>query len=157
MGGATLPINAMLYCGASGNTLHKYEWQSNASGTLTTPDATEACKKVTVSALKKLKSDWGENIRIYVILFRKQDKYRHLTTLAETNFDYSYITNSTDVYKWYDVPDSGNFTESPTPAIAAVPNESAATTAEAKLNNVLARIAADIKKWAGYQEAKNVN
>ena len=146
--GITLPINAMLYYGASGSTAHKYQWQSNASGALTTYDATEATKKVTASALQKLKGDWGDNIRIYVILFRKQTQYKHLATQATTNFDYSYITNLA----------ANTTTSGTTAATTSKPIFRCLEAAdESSLNSTLTSIANDIKSWAGYQAARNVD
>ena len=97
MVGATLPINAALWAGVgvkegeSSSTLHRYQWQSNGSGTWNNRDATASVKEVTKDACAKLKSDWGSNLRVYLIKFRKQDKYKHPVTQAETAFDYSYL------------------------------------------------------------------
>jgi hypothetical protein len=91
--GATLPINATLWAGADGSTLHSYTWQSDGIGTITTLDPTAAVKEVTQDACAKLKSDWGSNLRIYLIKFRKQDKYLHKITKAEKDFDYDYLND----------------------------------------------------------------
>ena len=87
----TLPINAALWAGASGSDLHNYQWQSDANGTWNEKSATDAVKEVTKSACAKLKEDWGDNLRVYLIKYRKQDKYVHSVTKAETDFDYSYL------------------------------------------------------------------
>jgi hypothetical protein len=87
----TLPINAALWAGASGETLHNYQWQSNGSGTWNEKTATDAVKEVTKSACAKLKTDYGSNLRVYLIKFRKQDKYKHPVTQADTKFDYNYL------------------------------------------------------------------
>ena len=84
--GSTLPVNLTLYYGADGNTLHTYEWQSNRSETATNYDTTAAVKQVTIDACTKLKEDWNkneENLRIYLIKFRKQG----------TDTDYNYLNS----------------------------------------------------------------
>ena len=136
IGGITLPINNFLYWGASGNTAHKYQWQSNSSGTITTYDATEGVKNVTKDACKKLKTDFGSNLRIYLIKYRKQTQYKHKLTHEAQDFDYNYLNNcatGTSAPYMYDVSD------------------------ETGLNSALSAIASDIKNWAGYESAKNVD
>lgn len=147
MGGVTLPINTMLYCGASGNNIRAYRWQSDGSGNWNGNDATTGVKSVTVEALKKLYADWSSDIRIYVILYRKQTQYAHPVTKATTDFDYSYITNL-----------AANSTVSGTAAASpAKPIFKCLDVAdETALNSTLDGIAADIKSWAGYEKAKNV-
>ncbi len=56
MGTMTLPINVALWAGASGNTLHNYQWQSDTNGNWNGYDTTTAVKGVTLSACEKLKS-----------------------------------------------------------------------------------------------------
>jgi hypothetical protein len=75
--GFTIPINAVLYCGADESTLHKYQWQSDTAGNAITLDATIACQNVTKNACAKLKKD--PNVHVYVVKYRVQPG------------DYSYI------------------------------------------------------------------
>jgi hypothetical protein len=144
--GLTLPINAALWAGADGSTLHSHHWQGDGSGNLIYDkdgngtwilrDATAAVKLVTKDACAKLKRDWGDNLRIYLIKYRKQDKYKHPVTKAATNFDYSYLDNcatGTDEPYMYDVA------------------------TQSELTSALSAISEDIKEWAGYEEAKNVS
>jgi hypothetical protein len=134
-GGFTYPINTVLYCGASGSTLHSYQWQSASNGSLITYDATTASKLVTTSACAKLKSDYGSNIKIYVIKYRKQLQYKQKITGAATNFDYDYLN------------DCASGTSAP--YLQDV-------TTEAALKSALQTIATDIKSFGGYSSAKNV-
>ena len=154
----TLPINAALWAGASGNTLHSYQWQSDAGGNWNNLDATTAVKRVTVSACEKLKSEWGDNLKIYLIKYRKQIQYKHPVTQKATNFDYDYLdycASPRDTDSIYD--------ETVTSSEDAQKNKyiydiTADDPSEAKenLDKALAAIAADIKEWAGYEKAKNV-
>jgi hypothetical protein len=169
MAGITMPINAVLFHGASGSTKHHYEWQSSKTTTGETPDdggalltdggmvrdATAACCAVTTDACAKLKTD-NPNLRIYVVKYRKQSQYRHKTSgtaQAARNFDYGYIDSCAtgDDYV-YDV--DANHYKKGTDANATA--DETAATADANLAKALADIAADIKSWSGYQEAKNV-
>jgi len=98
-------------------------------------DATEAVKEVTKSACAKLKTDYENNLRVYLIKFRKQTQYKHKVTGATTNFDYSYLnncaTNTSSPYM-YDI------------------------TTEADLKSALDAIYTNISSWATRTEAKNV-
>jgi len=134
--GFTMPVNAMLYYGAGEGTTHKYQWQSDKRGENVILGPTEAVKNVTKDACAKLKSDWGSNLRLYIIKYRKQTQYKHLVTGSNVNFDYSYLNNcatGTAAPYMYDVSD------------------------ESGLKTALDTIATDIKNWAGYEEAKNVS
>ncbi|MCR5225023.1 MAG: hypothetical protein K6C34_02975 [Alphaproteobacteria bacterium] len=142
--GYTLPINTMLYYGMSGNTPHAYQWQSDTNGNIkwktddnnnatTIYDATAACQEVTKSACAKLKTDYGDDLRIYVIKYRKQDQYKPYPGANAQDWDYSYIDDcASGSSRVYDV---GN---------------------KADLESTLDAIATDIKTWAGYEEAHNV-
>ncbi len=124
--GATLPINAALWAGVNGSTLHSYQWQSDGSGTWNNRDATSAVKEVTKSACTKLKNAHGSNLRIYLIKYRKQTQYKHQITKAATKFDYSYLNNcatGTSSPYMYDI------------------------STEEQLTNALSSIAANIKTW----------
>ncbi len=132
--GFTLPINTALYYGADGTTLYKYQWQRNSSGTLSTYDPSVACQKVTTNACSKLKTDFGSNIKIYIIKYRKQTSYKNKISGSATNFDYSYIdTCASSSANIYDI------------------------STETDLKSSLDKIAADIKTFAGYADAKNVD
>ena len=143
--GTTLPINAALWAGAEGDSLHEHHWQADASGKeiydqdkdgkWILRDATSAVKLVTKDAYTKLKHDWGDNLRVYIIKYRKQTQYKHPVTQTATNFDYSYLSNcasGTSAPYMYDI------------------------TTEAQLKSALDAIYTDIEKWAGRTEAKNV-
>jgi hypothetical protein len=147
--GTTRPINAVLYCGASGSTLHSKEWQSNSEGTVLS-DATTAARKVTTDACAKLKADYGDDIRIYVIKFRKQEAYKHKVAGTEVNFDYNYIDAcATATAHLYDVAEDYY-------KKGAESADTTTATAEANLAKALSDISADIKSWAGFEDAKNV-
>jgi hypothetical protein len=136
---ATYPINTVLYLGMNGAGGHFYRWQSDGSGNLTTLDATAACRNVTRSACEKLKSDWGENIRIYVIKYRRQPNcyqsplWRSYSTIL--TLDYSYLDDCASgviaPYLW-DV------------------------STEADLKSALSAIAADIKSFGGYAPVRGI-
>ena len=115
--------------------MHSYQWQSNSSGQITTFDSTAAVKEVTKSACAKLKSDYGSNLRIYLIKFRKQDKYLHKITKSQVSFDYSYLNNcatgTSEPYLYENV------------------------TNESGLKNALNAIYTNIKGWATRTEAMN--
>lgn len=75
-------------------------------------------------------------MQIYLIRYRKQDKYKHPVTQTEMNFDYSYLDNcatGTDEPYIYDI------------------------STQEELTSALSDISEDIKEWAGYEEAKNVS
>ena len=91
----TIPANTALWAGADGETLYGYNWQSALSATygrvFRTYNATEAVREVTKSACAKLKSDWGNNLRVYIIKYRKQTQYKHLVTGNPVEFNYDYL------------------------------------------------------------------
>jgi hypothetical protein len=129
-----------------GDAQHSYQWQSDDSGNLITLDPSLACQRVTQSACAKLKSDWGENIRIYVIKYRKQLSCKRMPFWADTNttitFDYSYLNSCAG---------AGNVAStSETPYMYDVENED-------DLKSALSVIATNIKSFAGYEAAKNVD
>jgi hypothetical protein len=138
-GGFTWPINAVLCLGMDGGTEKAYSWQTvtnDANGNTTAvTDPSVACQNVTKSACAKLRTDFGLNVRIYVIKYRKQPNYKHPISETTTAFDYSYLdscASGTAAPYLYDVSD------------------------EAGLNNALSAIAANIKTFGGYEGAKNV-
>lgn len=124
----TYPINTVLYNGG---------YQSDVS-----ISSNEAVSKVTAAACAKLKKDYGkdnnreDNVRIYVVKYRKQSQYKSFpfynVTQSNVNHDYSTVDACATSGYVYDV------------------------TTEADLNTKLSAIAADIKSFAKYQEAKNV-
>ncbi|MCR4555191.1 MAG: hypothetical protein K5766_00050 [Alphaproteobacteria bacterium] len=76
--GATLPINAALFTGG---------WQSK-DGKWNGVDATAAVKVVTQDACDRLKEDWGNNLRIYLIKYRAQaGDYSYLDDCASYTYD----------------------------------------------------------------------
>lgn len=103
---------------------------------LTSHDMSILGQKFTLDACTKLKNDWGNNLRIYLIKFRKRNKYQSKNSGREVNFDYSYLNNcateNTDQYIHDNIFN------------------------QAELEEALRRIAHDIKLWAGYTEVKNV-
>ena len=115
MTGYTLPINT---------ALHEAGYYGDNCDSMT------ALQKLTLDACSKLKESCGENLRIYLIKYRKQTTYRHKTRNSTLSFDYNYLDRA--VYKTYDV------------------------STEADLASRLKDIAEDIKNWAGYEPAKNV-
>ena len=143
--GWTLPINTMLYYGASGSTLHSYQWQSDSTGdNIIQVDPHKACKQVTIDACSKLKTDFSGNIRVYVIKYRKQDQYRISQQInnfsssrygaIDKDFDYSYIDDCASSAEYvYDV------------------------NSKTALESTLDDIADDIKEWADYEEAHNIS
>ena len=135
MTGLTLPINAALFYGAKEKTQYGYKWQSN-NGTWNNLDATTAVKLVTKEACAKLKEDYSD-LRVYLIKYRRQKKYKHPVTQVETDFDYDYLNDcakeSSAPYLYEDVED------------------------EAGLKSALDAIYTNIKEWAGHTEARNVN
>jgi hypothetical protein len=137
-GGFSLPLNAVLFNGAQKEILNKYTWQQKDTTSVTDPNI--ACANVTKDACKKLKADYGSNIRIYVVKYRKQANYKHKISGTTVNHDYAYLNE------------------------CAGPGNSASSTSapymqeaddEAGLKTALQTIAADIKTFAGRSEAKN--
>ena len=87
-----------------------------------------ALQKLTLDACSKLKESCGENLRIYLIRYRKQTQYKFLGKTM--SYSYDYLNSCTN--NIYDV------------------------STEADLASRLKDIAEDIKNWAGYEPAKNV-
>jgi hypothetical protein len=88
IGGITLPINSVLYSGVKDGVANEGVWYGDAY------DASAACKKVTEDACAKLKSDHKENLRIYVVKYRKQDgDYDYIDKCATTS---SYVYDAAD-------------------------------------------------------------
>lgn len=148
--GFTQPINNALYFGYGNNTLFKYKWQgqgSSSSNSVYQLDSDTALKQVTKDACAKLRTDYGSNLRVYVIKYRAQTqhtyKYRSGSSIytGTENNDYSYLNNC--AY-------NGSSTTTASPYMKSVSNEE-------ELKTHLKTIAADIKKWAGYKEAKIVD
>jgi hypothetical protein len=134
----TYPVNSVLYfgCSAAGD-LYGKSWQGNSNGT-TTYSTTNAAQLATKDVCAKLKSDHGNNLRIYVVKFRKQEKYKTFpfrtgTEITQTNVshNYSYIDDCASEASY--VHDA---------------------TTETTLKSALDAIATDIKSWAEYKDAK---
>ena len=126
----TLPVNTALWYAYYDGATHEKEWYKDSSKNIKY-DASEAAKNVTKKALEKLVSTYGSvNTRIYVILYRKQDKYRDNLANKDIVYDYSYLNSNT--YKVYDI------------------------TTESALQNLMKTIASEIKTWGGYKPAEMV-
>jgi hypothetical protein len=155
MGTMTLPINTVLWAGASGSTLHSYQWQSDANGNWNGCDATTALKRVTQAACEKLKQEHGDNLRIYLIKYRKQTQYKHPVTGEAVDFDYDYLdycASPRNADSMSDESEEIQKNKCICDIYADEPSE-----AKEKLGKALKAVAEDIKKWAGYEDAKNVN
>ena len=103
---------------------------------LTSHDMSILGQKSTLDACTKLKNNWGNDLRIYLIKFKKQNKYQSKNSETEVNFDYSYLNNcateNTDQYVYDNIFN------------------------QAELEEALRKIAHDIKLWARYTGAKDV-
>jgi hypothetical protein len=147
-----MPVNAVLYYGASGETADTYKWHKN-DGDLLTYNATQAAEHVTEDACAKLKTD-NPNLRIYVIKYRKQLNRKNKVDGSTVGFDYDYIDSCATTEKGttyvYDVF-TNSYKKGKTETADTTPSA-----AEANLAKALADIASDIKTWAGYKAAQNV-
>nr|MCR4624213.1 hypothetical protein [Alphaproteobacteria bacterium] len=122
----SMPYNSVLYFNG---------YQSNGH------TANEAVSQVTKDACAKLKSDYGDDLRIYIIKYRKQEKYKtfpfHGTTQVDLSHNYDYLdscASGTSAPYLYDV------------------------STKAELEDALTAIAKDIKEnFAGYTDAKAFN
>ncbi len=117
----TYPANYILYQGG---------YQSSTSIT-----PTAAAAEITKAACSKLKSDYGNNLRIYVLKYRKQTQYKSFPMygISQTNqnHDYSAVDGcATSSNYLYDISN------------------------ETDLKNKLNEIANNIKSWSGYEAAK---
>jgi hypothetical protein len=137
VGGVTQPINAALYNYAKGKTAAEGE-DLTAYVTPSTDFNRATLKALTTAACSKLKA---AGARVYVVKYRKQSGWKALTR------------NGTAAHS------SGSGTHSYTEidACATSTGGTAYDVAdEAALKTTLDAIAAEIKTWAGYEEAKNV-
>lgn len=112
-------------------------WNAKYQSNYTTT-SNNAVSSVTAAACSKLKSDYSSNIRIYVIKYRKQTAYKTFPFygVTQTDVNHSYATVdacATSSSYLYDI------------------------STETDLKNSLDKIAADIKTFAGYADAKNVD
>lgn len=119
----TLPINTMLYYGG---------YYTDSSATFDC-DPNNACARVTTAAYAKLKEDYGDNLRVYVIKYNPQTSYIPTGQKDGVPFDYSYI----------------DACASSEQCVYTVSNA-------VELEEVMKKIAADIKTFAGYEKAKVV-
>jgi hypothetical protein len=127
--GLTLPINATLY-NSLGVNKGLGGWYLDDNNQMDY-DATHACQRATATACDKLKEAYGDNLRIYVVKYRKQNQFKHKITGASVDFDYSYVDNcATNENYVYDATD------------------------ESSLQDRLQDIANDIKLWATYTPAR---
>lgn len=119
----TLPINTMLYYGG---------YYTDSSATFDY-DPNNACARVTTAAYAKLKEDYGDNLRVYVIKYNPQTSYIPTGQKDGVPFDYSYI----------------DACASSEQCVYTVSNA-------VELEEVMKKIAEDIKTFAGYEKAKVV-
>lgn len=119
----TYPVNSVLLEGG-------YQTVSNGVPKET---PTQAAMKVTALACAKLKQDYGNNLQIHIVKYRKQQMYK----------DFS----QNNKYHNYSVIDS-----CATPGAYVVD-----ATSEDQLKAALRVIAEDIKEFAGYKTAQNVD
>ncbi len=130
-----MPINVMLLLAYYNNSPHMGALYRDQEGNVSY-DSTDAVKNVTKLMYSNLQSFVNQRVlRIYLIKYRKQARYKHPVTGAATDFDYSYldaIASGTEAPYVYDI------------------------SSEDELKSALSAIAADIKSWAGYTEARNV-
>lgn len=101
---------------------------------------TAGAAAATTALCSKLKSDYSGNIRIYVIKYRAQSNYKPVPTYNNSSpsaisHDYTAV--------------NGCASGTSTPYLYNISTES-------DLKNALDTIADNIKSWAGYTEAKNV-
>ncbi|MDR2782013.1 MAG: hypothetical protein LBB21_06210, partial [Holosporaceae bacterium] len=87
---STINANLVLLGGIGSEDNSEVGWYDGTDGT-----ASEAVANVTKQACAKLKTDWGEDIKIYVIKYRKQG----------VNADYNYIDSCATTGRVYDVSD----------------------------------------------------
>ncbi|MDR0632071.1 MAG: glycoside hydrolase [Holosporaceae bacterium] len=148
--GITRPVNAMLYYGASGSNEHDYAWQSNTNGEVCC-DATTALCGATLIANRKFYQNY-DDARVYFVKYRKQTRCNR-NAMEEVDFDYAFIDDCLDGMgegNVYDVDE--NFYKK-----GGEDADTTTATAEANLARALNDIAEEIKSWAGYEGAKNVN
>jgi hypothetical protein len=90
MAGFTLPVNRVLYQGYNGSGT-KHAWQINEDGDVVRTAST-ACRTVTTDACAKLKADYGDDLIVYVVKYKKQGvdtDYAYLDSCATAaNFVY---------------------------------------------------------------------
>ncbi len=103
-------------------------------------DATVAVRSATAAVCAKLKTDYGDNLRVYVVKYRKQTQYKtfpaYNVTQSNANHDYSVIDKC--------ATDTGGLTYD--------------VSTEADLKTTLNTIANNIKSFAGgVTAARNVN
>ncbi len=147
----SLPVNTALYNYRdllTGDQMgYPYKFKDDSTGEIKTSHyPTDAVKKVTQDVCKKLKDDLGNDLRVYLIKFRPQDKYRHKISKEVRDFDYSYLDNCASER---DNSAGTPITEAVNVAKDKYIYEIADTfDAQSKLNSALSAIAKDIKQWA---------
>ena len=146
VGGVTQPINAALYNYAKGTTAAEGE-NLTESVTPSTDFNMAKLKTLTTAACNKLKA---AGARVYVVKYRKQTKYNSISSSVVSG--YSDLTSSNT---WTDTPTDHSYTE--VDNCASTTGGTAYDVAtEEDLKTTLDDIAAKIKSWAEYSEAKNV-
>ena len=144
--GCTQPINAALYNYAKGTTTANLDSYVSPS----TDFNRATLKTLTTAACAKLKTDYGSNVRVYVVKYRKQTKYNSISSSAVTEYGNLRSSNT-----WTDTPTNHSYTEVDNCA-STTGGTAYDVTTEADLKAKLDDIAAKIKSWAEYSEAKNV-
>ena len=140
VGGVTQPINAALYNYAKGTTaadgvnLTEYITSSTDFNRAT-------LKALTTAACAKLKADYGSNVRVYVVKYRKQSGWKALTRNGTAAH-----SSGSGTHSYTEIDDCATSTGGTAYDAAD----------EAALKTTLDTIAAEIKTWGGYEEAKNV-
>jgi carbon monoxide dehydrogenase subunit G len=141
----TYPVNAVLFYGAEGTTVYNKSWQSKG-GNLTTYSPTAGAQLATRDVCQKLKDTYGSNLRIYVVKYRKQANYKTF----KLGVDYSAASPACQAPK--DVAFNYTYVDDCASAPAYVYD----IATEAALKTTLDAIAANIKTWAGCEDAKVV-
>jgi hypothetical protein len=127
IGGLTMPINTILYYALAKN-IDTYRNINAAGGILYDNDM--ICQVVTTQACDNLKTEFGDNLRIYVIKYKKlKEKPHKVNTNLRITCDYTYID-----------------------ACASSPTCIYEATNPLELNTALKAIAKDIKLWTGYHD-----
>ena len=149
VGGLTQPINAALYNygvgkGVVTSTTSNYVNPGNDFNRT-------VLKKLTTDACTKLKA---AGARVYVLKYRKQDKWKAFLRNETSAHSSQAITHSYTEIDACATSSGGKVYDIGTAADDTASNGTSANTTA--LKETLDAIAADIKDWAGYEDARNV-
>ena len=149
VGGTTQPINVVLY---------KYGVEKSIVTTSTDNYVSpsndfnqKVLKKLTSDACSKLKTS---GVRVYVVKYRKQDKWNTLTRSGVVSYDSSSTAHSYTEIDTCATSTGGKVYDIGTAADDTASNGTSANVTA--LKKTLDDIAADIKNWAGYEDARNI-